>query len=93
MRSGTAESGVRTRAPSVRVKAARMGHGSERASDRYSRRNPHSSGRLTVYLLVVPIFLLFIAVLAYAWFYLQHAKARDAAKAIDPGSAAPATDQ
>jgi hypothetical protein len=46
-----------------------------------------------VYLLVVPIFLLFIAVLAYAWFYLQRAKARDAGKALDSGAAAPITDQ
>lgn len=32
-----------------------------------------------MYMLVVPIFLLFIAVLAYGWFYWQRAKARDAA--------------
>ncbi|HEY8169854.1 MAG TPA: hypothetical protein VIH24_01995 [Candidatus Limnocylindria bacterium] len=31
-------------------------------------------------LVLVPIFLLFIAVLTYAWFYLQRAKSRDAAK-------------
>jgi hypothetical protein len=47
-----------------------------------------------VYLLVVPIFLLFIAVLAYGWFYWQRAKARDAATAGDPAASAPAgTDQ
>jgi hypothetical protein len=43
-----------------------------------------------VYLVVVPIFLLFIAVLAYGWFYWQRAKARDATKAE---ASAPATDQ
>ena len=32
-----------------------------------------------MYMLVVPIFLLFVAVLAYGWFYWQRAKARDAA--------------
>lgn len=29
---------------------------------------------------LIPIFLLFIAVLAYGWFYWQRAKARDAAR-------------
>ncbi len=43
-----------------------------------------------VYLVVVPIFLLFIAVLAYGWFYWQRAKARDAGAATDSASAAPA---
>jgi hypothetical protein len=33
------------------------------------------------------IFLLFFAVLAFAWFYLQRAKARDAAKPADTASA------
>jgi hypothetical protein len=46
-----------------------------------------------VYLVVVPIFLLFIAVLAYGWFYWQRAKARDAGRAADSGTAVPATDQ
>lgn len=31
-------------------------------------------------MVLIPIFLLFIAVLAYGWFYWQRAKARDAAK-------------
>jgi hypothetical protein len=31
-------------------------------------------------LVLIPIFLLFIAVLTYGWFYLQRAKSRDAAK-------------
>jgi hypothetical protein len=31
-------------------------------------------------LVLVPIFLLFIACLAYGWFYWQRAKARDAGK-------------
>jgi hypothetical protein len=40
-------------------------------------------------MLVVPIFLLFIAVLAYGWFYWQRAKARDAATPTE----APAVEQ
>lgn len=41
----------------------------------------------------IVIFLLFIAVLAYGWFYLQRAKARDAGKAVaeSPESADPAS--
>ena len=38
-------------------------------------------------LALIPIFLLFIAVLTYAWFYLQRAKARDAAKTAPPSEA------
>lgn len=47
---------------------------------------------------LIVIFLLFFAVLAFAWFYLQRAKARDAAKPADAAAgsvtttdAAPAT--
>lgn len=36
---------------------------------------------------VIVIFLLFFAVLAFAWFYLQRAKARDAAKPADTAAA------
>ncbi len=35
-------------------------------------------------LVLVPIFLLFVAVLTYGWFYLQRAKSRDAAKGATP---------
>ena len=36
---------------------------------------------------LVVVFLLFVAVLAFAWFYFQRAKARDAG--TEPASAAP----
>lgn len=32
---------------------------------------------------LIVIFLLFVAVLAFGWFYLQRAKARDSAKPVD----------
>ena len=41
---------------------------------------------------VIIVFFLFFAVLAFAWFYLQRAKARDAATAtsdVAPATAAP----
>lgn len=42
---------------------------------------------------VIVIFLLFFAVLAFAWFYLQRAKARnDAAKPADTAATAETTD-
>ncbi len=41
-------------------------------------------------LVLVPIFLLFVACLAYGWFYLQRAKARDQAA---PASSEPPTEQ
>jgi len=39
---------------------------------------------------LVPIFLLFVAVLAYGWFYFQRAKARDHAA---PTASEPPTEQ
>lgn len=39
-------------------------------------------------MVLVPIFLLFMAILAYGWFYWQHTKARAAARS--EGEAAPA---
>jgi len=41
-------------------------------------------------LVLVPIFLLFVAVLAYGWFYFQRAKARDHAA---PTPTEPPTEQ
>lgn len=35
---------------------------------------------------LIVIFLLFVAVLAFAWFYLQRAKARDAGAATTPST-------
>jgi uncharacterized iron-regulated membrane protein len=49
-----------------------------------------NTGTIVEYVIV--IFLLFFAVLAFAWFYLQRAKARDAATAtpdVAPAAAAP----
>jgi hypothetical protein len=40
---------------------------------------------------LIVIFLLFFAVLAFAWFYVQRAKARDAAKAADASAGSVAT--
>lgn len=34
-------------------------------------------------LVLVPIFLLFVATLAYGWFYWQRAKSRDTTRAAD----------
>ncbi len=42
---------------------------------------------------LIVIFLLFFAVLAAGWFYLQRAKARDAGKASTDSSATTTTDQ
>ena len=39
----------------------------------------------------IVIFLLLFAILAFGWFYLQRAKARDAAAGADVVAAAPAT--
>jgi hypothetical protein len=40
---------------------------------------------------VIPIFLLFVAVLAFGWFYLQRAKARDASTTVETAPGAPTT--
>ncbi len=40
----------------------------------------------------IVIFLLFFAVLAFAWFYLQRAKSRDAGKTADSNPTAEHTD-
>ena len=40
----------------------------------------------------ITVFLLFFAILAFGWFYLQRAKARDAAKADVAGTDAPGDD-
>ena len=50
-----------------------------------------NTGTIVEYVIV--IFFLFFAVLAFGWFYLQRAKARDAATAtadVAPATAAPA---
>lgn len=39
-------------------------------------------------MVLIPVFLLFVATLAYGWFYWQHTKARAAARS--EGEAAPA---
>jgi hypothetical protein len=44
---------------------------------RYSRRTHPARGLSIVYpQILIPIFLLFVAVLTYGWFYWQRAKAR-----------------
>lgn len=53
-----------------------MGHVARPPSGRYSSgTHPHEVP--TVYpQVLIPIFMLFVAALAYGWFYWQHAKAR-----------------
>lgn len=54
------------------------------ATDTFSRHSPNTR---SIVELVIVIFLLFFAVLAFAWFYLQRAKARTAPVTDDVAAA------
>jgi hypothetical protein len=68
------------------------GHAPTHAHDRYSTRYQEPAQRLTFDMpqALIVIFLLFFAVLAFAWFYLQRAKARDTSAEATDSTATPA---
>jgi hypothetical protein len=68
--------------PGIAPEMAPPAHGRRSTGDRYS--DPYPPNTRFIVEAVIVIFLLFFAVLAFAWFYLQRSKARAGADSSVP---------